>query len=1030
MSESSGTQNISIVITDQVAASIQTKLDGISKSATTAQTTIDKLQAALNVLGANTAGLDKAAASLNLYNKSALEGAIASQKLATEQARTATTTATLATEQARTAVQTANAAAASDKAALAALRLQAAQDRASASADKLHEANGGVLESLLLFAGIGFGIEELVHLSDEYTNLQNKILSVATSQQDANEIFQALFKVANDTRAPIEQTVTSFQRLNNSVSALGGTQSETIQIVKTLNEAIALSGVNAVNAKNGILELDKAFGEGKLQGQQLRSILLDTPLIAQQVAKNITLVDGVVKVAAGGIGISIGQFRELATQGKITSEVLAQGLLASAPAVQIAFARLNPTLAGSNGALNVLKNTFENIIGSTNRAIQANQSLANGVLSLASTINASFANIGEIGATLLVVFGPALIAALAAATLAIVQFGLALALTTPLGLLTVGLYAAIFIVEQFTGSFKSAVTAVGLSLIAIAAEVAGMVSAIKTIVEEIPDIFSNAFTEAYDQIIAPLHDIDNAVIGVVNKLRGGLGEALLTPEKIDVLPWKNVGANIGQAFNDGANSVIVGGATGFAKLLNGFGNAGTDLLNKPGTKLASPATPEKASAAEKAQDALEKSILKTVDPLNTYNLALSAANDLLAKGQINQTQYNQELAKAKFAYEEAADPLFKTNQQLNQQLEILKLLPTAQAAAQQIQQIQNGLDKDGITLTNQQTEALKAKVAQIDAATKASQAQAALLGNADNKKFGIDASAIVSLQGNSKANFGAGDAATATSNLISQAGLDPKGLQVQANSYTSIYQKMYADIATLRSKDLISEQDAQALKLQVAIKQSNQQLETSKEFFGDLASLSHSSNSELAAIGKAASIAQAIINTYQSATAAYSALAAVPVVGPELGAAAAAAAIVAGLANVAQIKSQPTGFAAGGYTGNLPTNSVAGVVHGQEYVLDAASVSRIGVGNLEALRNGAASVAQTTAQAGTGQATQSSATNGQSQSQGPQSASLTHRNINILDPKIVGDFMSTPEGETATINLIRRNRSVIKRTIG
>lgn len=46
------------------------------------------------------------------------------------------------------------------------------------------------------------------------------------------------------------------------------------------------------------------------------------------------------------------------------------------------------------------------------------------------------------------------------------------------------------------------------------------------------------------------------------------------------------------------------------------------------------------------------------------------------------------------------------------------------------------------------------------------------------------------------------------------------------------------------------------------------------------------------------------------------------------------------------------GFASGGYTGNGGVNDVAGVVHGKEYVFDAATTSRIGVGNLDAMRSG------------------------------------------------------------------------------
>lgn len=64
---------------------------------------------------------------------------------------------------------------------------------------------------------------------------------------------------------------------------------------------------------------------------------------------------------------------------------------------------------------------------------------------------------------------------------------------------------------------------------------------------------------------------------------------------------------------------------------------------------------------------------------------------------------------------------------------------------------------------------------------------------------------------------------------------------------------------------------------------------------------------------KAFAIAQAVINTYQSATGAFTSLAPIPFVGPVLGGIAAAAAIMQGMQQVRQIKAQqPAGIAHGG----------------------------------------------------------------------------------------------------------------------
>lgn len=233
----------------------------------------------------------------------------------------------------------------------------------------------------------------------------------------------------------------------------------------------------------------------------------------------------------------------------------------------------------------------------------------------------------------------------------------------------------------------------------------------------------------------------------------------------------------------------------------------------------------------------------------------------------------------------------------------------------------------------------------------------------------------------------------------------------------------------MRQQDLINENDAAALRMQIWAKQQESQLTTANNFFGQLAGLQKSKNKELAAIGKAAAITQAVIQTYQSATGAYAAMASIPYVGPALGAAAAAAAIAAGMANVAQIRSQSTGYKTGGYTGNIGVNEVAGVVHGREYVMDANATSRIGVANLQALQSGAATVQQNSASAGVAAPAAAPATAGTAPAAGNVGNTTNLRVINTLDPAMIGDFLATPEGEQVFVNTIRRNASSVRQAV-
>lgn len=80
-----------------------------------------------------------------------------------------------------------------------------------------------------------------------------------------------------------------------------------------------------------------------------------------------------------------------------------------------------------------------------------------------------------------------------------------------------------------------------------------------------------------------------------------------------------------------------------------------------------------------------------------------------------------------------------------------------------------------------------------------------------------------------------------------------------------------------------------------------ERLDAATSSLGALATLQNAKTKEIAAVGKAAAIAQTIIETYSGATKAASALAGIPIIGPGLAVAAAAAFITAGLARVATI---------------------------------------------------------------------------------------------------------------------------------
>ncbi|WP_447902463.1 phage tail length tape measure family protein [Pseudomonas serbica] len=163
-------------------------------------------------------------------------------------------------------------------------------------------------------------------------------------------------------------------------------------------------------------------------------------------------------------------------------------------------------------------------------------------------------------------------------------------------------------------------------------------------------------------------------------------------------------------------------------------------------------------------------------------------------------------------------------------------------------------------------------------------------------------------------------------------------------------QKAYLDLKAINEEiyaERVANINNQAAENRAKIEQAKNTaiINQSASFFGIMATLSQSGHGKLAAIGKAAAMAQATIDGY---LAIQKALAAFP---PPFNFIAAGVVGVATAANVAAISG--IGFSTGGYTGAGGVNDPAGTVHKGEIVWSQSDIRKFGgVATVEALRNG------------------------------------------------------------------------------
>lgn len=158
-------------------------------------------------------------------------------------------------------------------------------------------------------AFLGFlSIREIAGFSDQMQNLSNRVLVLAGSQEEANKVMGALFKISQETNGSIEGSAEAFTRMSSAVKGVGVDTAVMIDLVKTLQNSFRLSGATTEEAKNATIQLSQAFSLGVLRGQDLKSVMSQNVVLTQALRKEFG--KDLLKKAEGGF-ITISKVMEI-----------------------------------------------------------------------------------------------------------------------------------------------------------------------------------------------------------------------------------------------------------------------------------------------------------------------------------------------------------------------------------------------------------------------------------------------------------------------------------------------------------------------------------------------------------------------------------------------------------------------------------------------------------------------------------------------------------------------------------------------
>ena len=218
--------------------------------------------------------------------------------------------------------------------------------REAASATKQFEAASQTTEvkanclssTIRNLAGAFLGIQTgqwLVNTSDQLTQINARLQLMTGSAEAAAEANDQIYQAAMRARGAYTDMADLVSQLGTlapeafSDPAGNLNTGELIAFAEQLQKQMALSGTSTMAAQAAMLQLTQGLASGVLRGEELNSVLEQTPMVAQTIADYM--------------GVNVGTMRELASEGAITADVVKNALLGAAAETNAAFEQMPMT---------------------------------------------------------------------------------------------------------------------------------------------------------------------------------------------------------------------------------------------------------------------------------------------------------------------------------------------------------------------------------------------------------------------------------------------------------------------------------------------------------------------------------------------------------------------------------------------------------------------------------------------------------------------------------------------------------------
>lgn len=191
--------------------------------------------------------------------------------------------------------------------------------------------------------------KKISRITDQYTLMSSRIALMNDGTQTNKQLLDKISASANRARGSYHDMADTVSKLGILAKDAFNSNDEMIFFAEQMNKQFKIGGASIQEQTAAMYQLTQAMASGRLQGDEFRSIMENAPMLAQAIADEM--------------GVTIGELRELSSEGAITAEVIKNAMVSSAEKTNEQFAKIPMTFEDTMTLLgNTAAKAFEPVL--------------------------------------------------------------------------------------------------------------------------------------------------------------------------------------------------------------------------------------------------------------------------------------------------------------------------------------------------------------------------------------------------------------------------------------------------------------------------------------------------------------------------------------------------------------------------------------------------------------------------------------------------------------------------------------------